>query len=358
MKPENMTILTVDDTPANVRLLTHYLEKQGYRVLTAEDGFEGFKAAVQYHPDLVLLDVMMPGTDGYEVCELLKAEEETKDIPVVFLTAKADVEDRVRGFELGAVDYITKPFNLVEIAARVKNQLLLKYYEKLSMRTQKAMLQTQRATSLGKISETISSRLASDIEQLKKEKGTSDGSPSMKRLSGTIEKWQAFLDLSRYENESIKINELIQDVSELIQSATRNKVQFEIEKPPEAIAVFGNYGLIHQTFLDIFLNAGESGTKIHVRLSEEPLPENLHSELKSEPAERYIKVELEDAGHKKDELTYDPESGLYFNPKKINDLGLRLSAAQKIIQDHLGLLKYHASEKYPNFLQIYLPSFK
>ena len=74
MNPQEITILTVDDTPANVRLLTHYLEKQGYNVLTAEDGFEGFKAAIQYHPDLILLDVMMPGTDGYEVCELLKTE--------------------------------------------------------------------------------------------------------------------------------------------------------------------------------------------------------------------------------------------------------------------------------------------
>jgi len=126
MKSKHKTILTVDDTPANIRLLTHYLEKQGYEVITAEDGFEGFKAAIQYHPDLVLLDIMMPGTDGYEVCELLKAEEETKDIPVVFLTAKADVEDKVKGYELGAVDYITKPFNLVEIATRVQTQLDLK----------------------------------------------------------------------------------------------------------------------------------------------------------------------------------------------------------------------------------------
>jgi DNA-binding response OmpR family regulator len=134
MRPETKTILTVDDTPANIRLLTHYLEKQGYRVLTAEDGFEGFKAAIHHHPDLILLDIMMPGTDGYEVCELLKAEEETRDIPVVFLTAKADVEDKVKGFELGAADYITKPFNLVEIAARVQNQLELKYLQKQNNR--------------------------------------------------------------------------------------------------------------------------------------------------------------------------------------------------------------------------------
>lgn len=353
-----MTILTVDDTPANTRLLMHYLEKQGYRVISAEDGFEGFKAAIQYHPDLVLLDVMMPETDGYEVCELLKAEEETKDIPVVFLTAKADVEDRVRGFELGAVDYITKPFNLVEIAARVKTHLQLKYFEILHGRTQKTMLQIQRATSLGKISETVSQKLASDLDQLKKEISGTNGAPAMKRISQTIEKWRAFLDLSRYENESIKIYELISDVTDLVQSAHHNKLQIELEKPADALAVFGNYGLIHQAFLDIILNAAESGTKIQGRISEDVLPESFLSELKSEPAERYVKIEIEDTGHKKDDLAFDPEIGLFYNPKKINDLGLRISAARKIIHDHLGILKFNAKEMHPGIVQVYLPSFK
>jgi CheY-like chemotaxis protein len=139
MKPENFTILTVDDTPANIQLLTHYLEKQGYRVISAEDGFEGFKAAIQYQPDLVLLDVMMPGTDGYEVCELLKAEESTRNIPVMFLTAKADMEDRGRGFEMGAADYITKPFHLKEIATRINTQVTLKILREQNQRLNRSL---------------------------------------------------------------------------------------------------------------------------------------------------------------------------------------------------------------------------
>ncbi len=353
-----MTVLTVDDTPANVRLLTHYLEKQGYRVITAEDGFEGFKAAIQYHPDLVLLDVMMPGTDGYEVCELLKAEEETKDIPVVFLTAKADVEDRVRGFELGAVDYITKPFNLVEIAARVKNQLRLKYYEKMHVRTQKVLLQTQRATSLGKISETVTHRLVSDLEKLKHEKNRPDASAPMKHILGTMEKWKMFLDLSRYENESIKIHELLGDVTELVQSAHRNKLQIESEIASDALSVFGNFGLLHQALLDVLLNAADGGVKIHIRVSAESLPEVFLSERKGEPAERYVKIEIEEKSHKKNDLVLDRETGLFYNPKKINDLGLRLSAAQKIILDHFGFLKCQAQEGSPGLVQIFLPSMK
>jgi len=358
MKPENMTILTVDDTPANIRLLTHYLEKQGYRVITAEDGFEGFKAAIQYHPDLVLLDVMMPGTDGYEVCELLKAEEETKDIPVVFLTAKADVEDRVRGFELGAVDYITKPFNLIEIAARVKNHLQLKYYEKMHARMQKVMLQTQRTTSLGKITETVTHRLVSDLENLKKEKTRPEASASLKRILETMGKWQAFLDLGRYENESVKTNELLDDVTDVVQSAYRNKLQIETEFVDGATSVFGNFGMLHQALLDVLLNSADSGAKIHIRVSLEPFPEPFLSELKSEPSERYVKIEIEEKGHKKNDLLFDQGIGLFYNPKKINDLGLRLSAAQKIVLDHFGVLKCPAQEGHPGSVAIFLPSLK
>ncbi|HEX9934290.1 MAG TPA: response regulator [bacterium] len=354
MRPENMTVLTVDDTPANTRLLTHYLEKQGYRVITAEDGFEGFKAAIQYHPDLVLLDVMMPGTDGYEVCELLKAEEETKDIPVVFLTAKADVEDRVRGFELGAVDYITKPFNLVEIAARVKMHLQFRYYKKLCMRIQKVMLQTQRTTSLGKIGETLSQRLVSDLDPLKKEFASS----TLKPMGELLHSWKSFQDLSRYENETISVTELLNDVMDLVQFAHRQKLQIDFEKPSNSPAVFGNHGLVHQAFLDILLNAAEVGNKIAVRLTEGPLPEALRGELKSEASESYIKIEVDDTSNKNDELQWNQAMGLYFHSKKPNDMALRLSAAQKIVQDHLGVLKQHSLPNHGASVQVYLPAFK
>ncbi len=169
MTPEHMTILTVDDTPANIRLLTHYLQKQGYRVLTAEDGFEGFKTAIEHHPDLILLDVMMPGTDGYEVCELLKTEEETKDIPVVFLTAKADVEDRIRGFELGAVDYITKPFNLTEIATRVQTQLELRYLHKQNKMYKQVLDEGKHTLAAGVMSNVFLKKFRDLLETLEEE---------------------------------------------------------------------------------------------------------------------------------------------------------------------------------------------
>jgi sigma-B regulation protein RsbU (phosphoserine phosphatase) len=116
-------ILTVDDNTINLKLLTRTLEKSGYDVLSAENGKDACQFALKNKPDLVLLDVMMPIMDGYKVCEWLKNNEETADIPVIFLTAKSDAIDKIKGLALGAVDYITKPFDSVEVIARVKTHL-------------------------------------------------------------------------------------------------------------------------------------------------------------------------------------------------------------------------------------------
>lgn len=120
------TILVVDDTPDNLSLMRELLRKD-YQVQLANGGERALKlAAMQPQPDLILLDIMMPVMDGYEVCRRLKADAATRDIPVVFLTAKADVEDEKRGLELGAVDYITKPISPPVVLARVKIHLALK----------------------------------------------------------------------------------------------------------------------------------------------------------------------------------------------------------------------------------------
>ena len=105
------SILVVDDSPKNVDLLVNTL-KHDYRLEIARNGPQALDYAKKYDPDLILLDIMMPEMDGFEVCARLKAAPETKDIPVVFLTAMSDTDDKTRGFELGAVDYITKPFGL------------------------------------------------------------------------------------------------------------------------------------------------------------------------------------------------------------------------------------------------------
>ncbi len=119
-------ILVVDDTPQNLTILTRILKKQGYRVRPAINGQVALKAVNSAIPDLILLDIMMPDIDGYEVCKRLKGDPQTRDIPVIFVSAKMEIPDKVKGFELGAVDYITKPFQADDVLARVRTHLIIR----------------------------------------------------------------------------------------------------------------------------------------------------------------------------------------------------------------------------------------
>ncbi|HEX5337736.1 MAG TPA: EAL domain-containing protein [Gallionella sp.] len=120
------TILLVDDSPVNLGVIAESLEVDGYDVLVALDGDEALQRVEIARPDLILLDVMMPGMDGYEVCRRLKSQEHTRDIPVIFMTSLGCLEDRVKGFEAGAVDYVTKPLQVEETRARVCTHLKLR----------------------------------------------------------------------------------------------------------------------------------------------------------------------------------------------------------------------------------------
>ncbi len=119
-------ILVVDDTAENLRLLASILEPLGYEVRPATTGRQALQAAEHDPPDLVLLDVNMPGMNGYEVCEAFKAHPRLKDIPVLFITALNEVSDKVKAFDVGGVDFISKPFHLEEVRARVKTHLELR----------------------------------------------------------------------------------------------------------------------------------------------------------------------------------------------------------------------------------------
>ncbi|MGC9400090.1 MAG: sensor histidine kinase [Anaerolineae bacterium] len=119
-------ILIVDDTPANLRLLSGMLSERGYKVRSVINGAMALTAARAAPPDLILLDIRMPEMNGYEVCEALKADEHTADIPIIFISALDETQDKVRAFTAGGVDYVTKPFQFEEVLARVETHLALR----------------------------------------------------------------------------------------------------------------------------------------------------------------------------------------------------------------------------------------
>lgn len=134
-QPEKVNILVVDDKPDNLRLLSALLSQLGYEVRKVINGQTALKTIQAAPPDLILLDVMMPDMNGYEVCQHLKASPLTSDIPVIFISALDEVLDKVKAFAVGGVDYITKPFSEEEVFARVENNLTIRRLQKqLSLR--------------------------------------------------------------------------------------------------------------------------------------------------------------------------------------------------------------------------------
>ena len=130
IEPPPATILVVDDSPVNLQVLVRTLHGTGHRILAARDGQAALDIARRARPDLMLLDVMMPGLDGFEVCRAIKAQPETADTLVIFLSALGEVADKVSGLELGAIDYITKPIQAEEVLARVANHLTRQHLER------------------------------------------------------------------------------------------------------------------------------------------------------------------------------------------------------------------------------------
>jgi signal transduction histidine kinase len=119
-------ILIVDDTPANLGVIVDYLEQYGFGIMIARSGESALQKVHYSPPDLILLDVLMPNMDGFEICQRLKANEATKDIPVIFMTSLTGSEDKVKGFEVGAIDYVTKPLHQEEVLARITTHLRLR----------------------------------------------------------------------------------------------------------------------------------------------------------------------------------------------------------------------------------------
>jgi CheY-like chemotaxis protein len=175
--PEKADILIVDDTPANLRLLFQLLSAHNYRVRAAISGKQALEAAHATTPDLILLDIMMPEMSGYEVCQHLKADEQTQNVPVIFLSALSDTRNKISAFAAGGVDYITKPFQAEEVLARARAHLTIYHLQK--------MLQTRNEELQAKNHE-----LAVALAQVKRLSGLLPICASCKKIRNDEGYWQ------------------------------------------------------------------------------------------------------------------------------------------------------------------------
>ena len=189
--PTRGTILIVDDIPANVGVLLDHLGQHGFRVLVAESGTSALKQVKHARPDLILLDVMMPGMDGFETCRRLKADAATREIPVIFMTALSETLDKIRGFSAGAVDYVTKPFQHEEVLARITTHLTLRRLQ----------------TELQEANDHLEQRVAERTAEL------SQANASLKEVLEEVEKLKNQLQAENlYLQEELKLNHNFEEI--------------------------------------------------------------------------------------------------------------------------------------------------
>ncbi|PIE32896.1 DNA-binding response regulator [candidate division KSB3 bacterium] len=199
------TVLAVDDTPENLQLLVQILRRQGYTVHPAPDGELALKFALVTPPDLILLDVKMPGLDGYQVCEQLKADARTRDIPVIFISALSEVFDKTKAFALGGIDYIVRPFQVEEVLARVDTHLTLRSLRK-RLQHENATLEDRvrkRTTELEKTNKALTQEI-SERERVEQE---------LQRSLSEIQRLKEHIQAENvYLREEIQLEHNFQDI--------------------------------------------------------------------------------------------------------------------------------------------------
>ncbi|MBE9185979.1 response regulator [Microcoleus sp. LEGE 07076] len=206
---EESVILIVDDNPNNLAVLFDFLTESGFKVLVARTGESAIKKAEYSLPDLILLDVLMPGIDGFETCRRLKAGDLTEEIPVIFMTALNETEDKVKGLSLGAVDYVTKPIQNAEVLARAKVHLNVR---KLSQKLQQQNLQMEQEIVDRKQAQMNLEQLTAELEK-RVESRTAELSQANQRLEQEVNQRQQIQD-----NLQKSLHDLQQAQSLLIQS--------------------------------------------------------------------------------------------------------------------------------------------
>ena len=265
------SVLVVDDTPDNLRLLTGVLEQMGHEVRPVMSGAQALLAARHSPPDLVLLDVTMPEMSGYEVCARLKADPQLKDIPVVFLTALSDIADKVRAFEVGGVDYITKPFHLEEVQARVRTHLALRNANVQLSRSyaQLQKLEQLREDLVHMVVHDMRSPLtvlAGHLEFLKNEceklspEAADDLQAAMQGAQVVARMANDLLDVSRLEEGKLKLKLAEHDLgglAEKVRSSLRGfergrSIELEVASPTVAIC---DAGLVQRVLENLVSNA-------------------------------------------------------------------------------------------------------
>ncbi len=345
MKSE-IKIIVVDDMPANLLLLEEILRIYGYQVHAFNSGRRALDAVENINPDLILLDVCMPVMDGYEVCTELKANEKLRDIPVIFVSAMSETIDKVNGFKVGGVDYITKPFQIDEVNARVKAHLTLRFQQQELQQSYNRLreLEEMRENLVNMIVHDMRSPLFGivgmlDLMQIslktKPEKCQQYLDATLATTHQLTEMVNSLLDVSRLEDGKMPINVSLCDVEYLINQAIKllnldqSDIELNIEMLTENKEILCDSGLIRRVIQHLLSNAvkfNQMGGRITVRV---------------ERIEDYMKISVIDNGPG---IPIEYQDKIFDKFGQVNSqtnnrkyaIGLGLAFCKLVIQSHHG----------------------
>ncbi len=392
MKQEDSSfILIVDDTTHNLQVAGEILGREGYNIALAESGAQALEFVDKNKPDLILLDIMMPDVDGFRVCQTLKENIETRSIPVIFLTARAQVEDIVKGFELGGADYLVKPFNDRELVARVRSHLELvklqgilrnknrKLVEEIRLRKQreKDFVGFEHGAYMGVMVGNIAHEFNNLLQvilgfgELVAEKVRQDeelaylqGSviEAGKKASRFVSQLMNFAERkNRRKVETVELANFLEDRLSLFRGIFPEYVSFELRLPEKPVYVNADCGELALIFTNLFMNANQALTesgKIVLELSLKEVDDNFVREHSLELKQNYCRVAIKDNGNGMDnnliEGVFDP----FFSFHKGNSIGMGLSVVKALIKKLGGVIEIESSRDSGTCFVFYLPEAK
>lgn len=361
------TILIVDDQPANLSILFDYLDKHKGRIFLAQNGQKALELAESKKPDIIVLDIIMPGMDGYEVCKKLKSQENTGEIPVIFMSALTETEHIVKGFEAGGVDYIIKPVRYQEAIARISTHLKIRSMEmerrQMDMRLRSAEKFESLGVMAGGIAHNFNNMLSKTLgyaeltlmslpEDAKEKKNIKKIIESVQRASDMIKEIITYTgsNIFTLSMEQVNLSRIVKEIHELIDSIVSKKHRVIYELYENLPFIHGDVNQLSILIKNLIANASEAigdneGT-ITVRTGIiECTGEYLSSinTLQDREEGLYVYLHIEDTGCGIGEDIKNKIFEPFFTTKFLGR-GLGLSVVQGIVRIHHGLIKVSTGE--------------
>jgi two-component system, sensor histidine kinase and response regulator len=339
------SILVVDDQPINVQLLKRKLEREGLRVTAAYNGLEALDLTRKVMPDLILLDVMMPDMDGIEVCQRLQADEVTRGIPIIFITARTSKESKLEGLGVGAVDYITKPIDLDETLARVQTQLRFVAINRQLVDLTRRLEESRRAATIGAITQGIAHNLNNLLgvvigyldlvkayydkpEQVRK--NAQHVEDAVQRIVTIIKQLSTLVVKSRPPLVKANLQRLLEGCVTRFHEDYQLVAPVTIDNPLGELMIDTNYEIFEEVLEKVLLNAWES----YDNKPADPRPISIHTCTVDKPDEgKFVELRVVDHGHGIGAEIRDKMFEPFVSSKNTVGVGMGLTVARHALRN-------------------------